>query len=40
VYISDISKAKKELGWTPEVSPKEGVEKLVDWVDENRATFA
>ena len=39
VYISDISKAKEKLGWTPKVSPKDGVKKLVDWVLENRRLF-
>ncbi len=39
VYISDINKAKKELGWKPEVNTKEGVNKLVDWVNENKNLF-
>ncbi len=39
VYISDISKAKKELGWQPTVSPQEGVKKLIAWVKENRNLF-
>lgn len=39
VYISNISKAKERLGWSPKVSPKEGVEKLVHWVLENRHLF-
>lgn len=33
VYISDISKAKKELGWKPVINSKEGVEKLAEWVN-------
>lgn len=39
VYISDIHKAKKELGWEPEVSTREGVNRLVDWVNENKSLF-
>ncbi len=39
VYISDISKARKELGWMPEVNTKEGVKKLIGWVDENKTLF-
>ncbi len=39
VYISDISKIKRELGWTPKVSPQEGVRKLLDWVNSNRNIF-
>jgi len=39
VYISDISKAKKLLGWEPNVDPKSGVKKLVEWVSMNIALF-
>lgn len=38
-YISNTSKAKQKLGWTPKVSPKEGVKRLVDWVLRNRELF-
>jgi len=36
VYVSDISKAEKELKWTPKVGVKEGVKKLVKWAEKNR----
>lgn len=36
VYISDISKAKKDLGWEPKVGVEEGVRKLYDWIFENK----
>lgn len=36
VYISDISKAKKDFGWSPQISPKEGVEKLYNWISQNK----
>lgn len=39
VYISDISKAKKELGWQPKVSPKEGIKNLVGWISQNMGLF-
>jgi CDP-paratose 2-epimerase len=39
VYVSNISKAKEKLRWGPKVSPKEGVEKLVNWVLENKRLF-
>ncbi len=35
VYISDISRAKKVLGWEPKVSPAEGIGKLIGWVKDN-----
>ena len=39
VYISDISKAKKDFGWEPKTEIAEGIKKLTDWVKENRALF-
>ena len=36
IYISDIRKIKKELGWQPKISPKEGVEKLFNWISQNK----
>ena len=39
VYISDIRKAKKELGWEPKVSVEDGIKKLIDWVCENKELF-
>jgi CDP-paratose 2-epimerase len=35
VYISDIREAKKALGWSPEVSPSEGIARLSRWVSDN-----
>lgn len=32
VYISNIEKLKRELQWTPKISPEEGVARLVEWV--------
>jgi CDP-paratose 2-epimerase len=39
VYISDISKIKKELGWEPKKKVTEGIEKVVEWVEENKKRF-
>ncbi len=39
VYISDIGKAERDLGWRPEVGVREGVKRLLDWVVENRELF-
>ncbi len=40
IYVSDIRKAGKLLGWQPRVAVAEGVERLYRWVVENRAFFA
>jgi CDP-paratose 2-epimerase len=39
VYISDISLARRELGWSPHVGLREGIQKLWNWVRENPALF-
>jgi len=39
VYISDIQKATRLLGWRPQVRLEEGVKRLVDWVSENMRLF-
>jgi CDP-paratose 2-epimerase len=39
VYLSDIRKAQAEFGWTPQVSPAEGLERLWHWIQANRALF-
>ena len=36
VFVSNIEKAHRELGWTPLITPKEGVRRLYTWVLENR----
>ena len=39
VYISDIRKINKDLGWKPHVNIHEGIEKLNQWVDGNLSLF-
>jgi CDP-paratose 2-epimerase len=39
VYISDIRKAKKELGWAPKIPVEQGAGELVEWVKANRSLF-
>jgi CDP-paratose 2-epimerase len=39
VYISDISLVRRELGWSPHVGVREGIQKLWTWVRENPALF-
>lgn len=40
VYISDIAKAERELGWRPQVSARDGVERIWRWVDANTELFS
>jgi CDP-paratose 2-epimerase len=39
VYISDIRKAERELGWRPRIGVREGVERLLRWIEANPALF-
>ncbi len=39
-FICDISKARKNLHWEPEILPGEGIEKLINWIKENRRLFS
>lgn len=39
VYISDIRKAKKDFGWEPKVSFKDGLCRTVDWLRKNKNLF-
>jgi CDP-paratose 2-epimerase len=39
VYISNTAKAQKKLRWKAQVNPKEGVGKLIKWVEENKEIF-
>lgn len=32
VYISNIAKIKKELGWQPRISVSEGTSQMIDWI--------
>jgi CDP-paratose 2-epimerase len=34
VYVSDVRRARKHLGWEPEVGVEEGIRDLVDWARE------
>ena len=40
IYVSDIRRAERELGWRPRVAPEEGVRRLCEWVLANRDLFA
>jgi len=39
VFVADIRKARRDLGWAPAVATVQGVEKLIAWVKENRHLF-
>lgn len=39
IYVSDIRKARRELGWSPKTGLNEGIASLWKWVTENRALF-
>ena len=39
VYVSSINKAKKDFGWAPTISVKDGIDRLFDWVSRNRHLF-
>ena len=39
IYVSDIRKARRDLGWTPAVRPEAGVRRLYRWIAANRQLF-
>lgn len=39
VFVADIRKAERELGWSPQVGVEEGVRQLFEWVRENKDLF-
>jgi nucleoside-diphosphate-sugar epimerase len=40
VFVADVSKAWREFGWAPQVSVRDGIARLVEWVKANRELFA
>lgn len=36
IYVSNIARARKDLGWEPRVGVEEGVKRLLNWAEENR----
>lgn len=39
VCVYDTSKAKRELGWEPKVNVQDGVQRLYNWIKENKGLF-
>jgi CDP-paratose 2-epimerase len=38
-FICDLTKAQTQLHWSPEVLPREGIERLVTWIRDNPSIF-
>jgi CDP-paratose 2-epimerase len=39
VFVADVRKAERELGWVPKTSVSTGLGELFDWIQANRALF-
>ena len=39
MYVSDLRKAKRDLGWEPRIGIDQGLDDLSRWVDANRGLF-
>lgn len=39
IYVSDIRRVEKELGWKPTVGVEDGITRLFNWVQENKNLF-
>jgi CDP-paratose 2-epimerase len=39
VYVSDIRKAERDLGWRPHVSVQKGITKLFEWIRDHQELF-
>ncbi len=39
VFVADVRKAGRLLGWRPTVGPAEGVARLLEWIGDNRHLF-
>jgi len=40
VFVADVSKARREFGWAPQVNVRDGIARLVEWVKANPELFA
>lgn len=39
-FVCDVGRARQKLGWRPTILPREGVERLIEWIDANPRLFA
>ena len=39
IYVSDIRKAQREFGWKPQITPRVGLEKMLNWINTNFELF-
>jgi CDP-paratose 2-epimerase len=39
VFVADIRKAERVLGWKPKIDVENGVRQLFDWVSANKELF-
>jgi CDP-paratose 2-epimerase len=39
IYVSDIRRAREQLGWTPRTHWHRGIDRVLDWVASNREMF-
>jgi CDP-paratose 2-epimerase len=35
VFVADIKKAKELIEWSPKVGKREGITKMIEWVESN-----
>ena len=38
-FVCNVDRARRDLGWAPTVSPRQGIERLLDWIGGNRQLF-
>lgn len=39
IYVSDISKIRRELGWSPKIDVEQGISRLYRWISDNQDLF-
>ena len=39
IFVADIGKAERELGWRPKVGKEEGVRRLYEWIVAHKSLF-